>query len=186
MAQYFYSKQLSFTLRSWVHEVFSRFGTVSPGLGDNYASKWGSGIFPHTKYMSRCVENSQNHTLLLRFSPILGRRIEKQGKLWDKVFLAFQIFFQDWRKTKQQSVVLRIFHTPWHIFCVWKNARTPFWCIVVSQSRGDRSKTWENFMDSGSKSETYAFLNNLGQWQEHCYQVILPQVICQIQTPIIN
>ena len=47
------------TLRSCVHEVFSRFGTVSPGLGDNYASKCGSGIFPHTKCMSRCVENSQ-------------------------------------------------------------------------------------------------------------------------------
>jgi hypothetical protein len=49
-------------------------------------------FFPHTKYMSQCVENSQNHTLLLRFSPIPGRRFEKQGKLWDKVFLAFQTF----------------------------------------------------------------------------------------------
>ena len=96
---------ICFTLRSWVHEVFSRFVTVSPGSGDNYESKCGSGIFPHKKYMS-------------------------------------------------QSVVLRIFHAPWHIFCVWKNVRTTFWCIVVSQSRGDRSKTWENFMDSGSQSET--------------------------------
>ena len=64
---------------------------------------------------------------------------------------------------KQQSVVLRIFHAPWHIFCVWKKARTTFWCIVVSQSRGDRSKTWENFMDSGSQSETYTNCQSYGQ-----------------------
>ena len=88
-------KLLSLTLRSWVHEVFSRFGTVSLGLGDNYASKCGSGIFPHSKYMSRCVENSQNHTLLLRFSPIPGRRFEKQGELcpigrcFENMFLEF-------------------------------------------------------------------------------------------------
>ena len=57
-------------------------------------------------------------------------------------------------KAKHQSVVLRFFHTLWHIFCAWKTVRTSFWCIVVSQSRGDRSKTWEHFMDSGSQSNT--------------------------------
>ena len=36
--------------------------------------------------------NSRNHTMFLYFSPILGRRFEKQGKQWDKVYLAFQTF----------------------------------------------------------------------------------------------
>ena len=74
---------MCFTLRSWVRDMFSHFRTVSPGLGDNYASKCSSDSFPHTKYMSPCVENSQNHTLMFRFSPIPGRKFEKQGKLWD-------------------------------------------------------------------------------------------------------
>ena len=84
-----------------------------------------------------------------------GDGLKSKENYGTKFFLLFQPSPQDWRKTKQQSVVLRIFHASWHIFCVWKNARTTFWCIVVSQSRGDCSKTWENFMDSGSQSETY-------------------------------
>ena len=42
--------------------------------------------------MSRCAENSQNHTLLLCFSPIPGERFEKQGKQCPIVFFAFQTF----------------------------------------------------------------------------------------------
>ena len=72
------------TLRSWVHENVSHYRTVSPRLGDNCASKCCSDNFPHTKYMSPCVENSQNHTLMIRCSPIAGRRFEKLGKLWDR------------------------------------------------------------------------------------------------------
>ena len=72
------------TLRSWVHDIFSHYRTVSPRLGDNCASKCCSDNFPHTKYMSPCVENSQNHTLMIRCSPIAGRRFEKLGKLWDR------------------------------------------------------------------------------------------------------
>ena len=105
--------------------------------------------------MSRCVKNSQNHTLLLCFSPIPGEGLKSKENFVPYFSLLFKPFPRDWRKRKQQSVVLKIFHAPWHIFCVWKNIRTTFWCIVVSQSRGDRSKTWENFMDSGSQSETY-------------------------------
>ena len=69
-----------------------------------------------------------------------------------KFSLLFKPSPRDWRKTKQQNVVLRIFHAPWHIFCVWKNARTTFWCIVVSQFPG---RPFKNVMDSGSQSETY-------------------------------
>ena len=70
-----------------------------------------------------------------------GEGLKSKENYGTKFSLLFKPSPRDWRKTKQQSVVLRIFHAPWHIFCVWKNARTTFWCIVVSQSRGDRSKT---------------------------------------------
>ena len=62
-------------------------------------------------------------------------------RLGTKFSLLFKPSPRDWRKTKHQSVVLRIFHAPWHIFCVWKNARTTFWCIVVSQVLGIKSNT---------------------------------------------
>ena len=112
---------ICFTLRSWVHEVFSRFRMFSPGLGDNYAVKCGSGIFPHTKYMSRCVENSQNHTLLLSISPIPGRSFKKQGKLWDKVFLAFQTFSPGLEKNEGTKCGSENFQrTVTYILCVEK------------------------------------------------------------------
>ena len=146
------------TLRSWVHKMFSHFRILYLVLGDKYVSKCSSDSFPHTKYMSPCVENSQNHTLIFRFSPIPGRRFEKQGKLWDRFFQSFPCFLNllpgIGEKTKHQYVVLRVFNTWWHIFCVWKTVKTTFWRIVVSQSRGDCSKMWEHFMDSGSQSET--------------------------------
>ena len=84
-----------------------------------------------------------------------GEVLKSKENYGTKFSLPFKPSPQDWRKMNQQSVVLRMFHASWHIFCAWKNARTTCWCIVVSQSRGDRSKTWENFMDSGSQSETY-------------------------------
>ena len=83
---------LCFTLRSWVHEMFSHLKTVSPGLGDNYASKCSFDCFPHTKYTSPCVENSQNRTLMFSFSSILWRRFEKQGKLWENLSHGFPCF----------------------------------------------------------------------------------------------
>ena len=50
-----------------------RFWKVSPGLGENYASKYGSGIFPHTVTYILCVEKCQNHILMHSFLPIPGR-----------------------------------------------------------------------------------------------------------------
>ena len=128
---------------------------VSPGLGDNYASKCGSGIFPHTKYMSRCVENSQNHTLLLRFSPIPGRRFEKQGKLcpiWDKVFLAFQTFSPGLEKNEATKCGSENFpRTVTYILCVEKcqNHILMHSCLPIP------GRPFKNVMDSGSQSETY-------------------------------
>ena len=67
------------TLRSWVYEIFWHSRTISPWVGDNCVSKCSSDRIPHTKYMSSCVENSQNHTLMFCCSLILGRRFEKHG-----------------------------------------------------------------------------------------------------------
>ena len=77
------------TLRSWVHEMFSHYRTVTPRLGDNSLSKCSSNSFSHTKYMSSCVENSQNHTLMFCCSPIPRRRFEKRRKLWDRFVSQF-------------------------------------------------------------------------------------------------
>ena len=91
------------TLRSWVHNMFSHFRTVSPGLGDNYASKCSSANFPHTKYVSLCVEKSQNHTLMFHFSPIWGEGLkskENYGTDFPIVFLAFQTFSSGLDKNK--------------------------------------------------------------------------------------
>ena len=58
--QDFGSDHISCILRSWVHEIFMHSTTVSPQLGDNYASKCTSENFPLTKYISPCLENSRN------------------------------------------------------------------------------------------------------------------------------
>ena len=133
---------------------FSHSIEVSLQLGDNFVSKWSSDSFPNTKYMSPCMESSQNHTLMFCCSPIPGRRFEKQGKLWDRfVPQFFSISWpspRDWRPTLLCNVVLTVFHTWWCIFCVWKIVRTTFQRIVVSQSWGDCSRMWENYMDPGS------------------------------------
>ena len=74
------------TLISWDHEIFIHYRNVSPWLGDNYASKYSSEKFPHTKYMSPCVENSQNRTLMVCCSLIPGRGFERL------LFLLFMTF----------------------------------------------------------------------------------------------
>ena len=87
---------IGWTLRSWVHEIFSQYRTVSPRLGDNYASKCSSDNFLHTKYVTPCVENCQNYIAMHCRSPISGRRSwngEKTvGQICPIVFLAFQTF----------------------------------------------------------------------------------------------
>ena len=96
-----------------------------------------------------CVENSQNHTLMFCFSLILQRRLEKQGKLWDRfVPYFFSIswpFLHDWRPTMHCSVVLTVFHTLWYIFCVWKTVRTTLQCMVGLQSWRKGHEMEKNF-----------------------------------------
>ena len=84
------------TLRSWVHEILSHYRTVSPRLGDNYVSKCSSDSFPHTKYVSPCVVKCQKYIAMHHWSHVLT--------------LFFTPSPHDWRTTKHQSVVLRVFH----------------------------------------------------------------------------
>ena len=83
------------------------------------------------------------------------------------VILAFQPSDQDWRTTKHQSLVLRVLHAGWHILFMWKTVRDTFWHTVVSQSRGDCSIMWENFMDPGSESATYTL--RCQAWDTHFF-----------------
>ena len=64
------------TLRSWVHNMFSHFRTVSPGLGSNYASKCSSASFPRMVTYILCVENCQNYILTHSCLPIPGRLLK--------------------------------------------------------------------------------------------------------------
>ena len=70
---------ICFTLRSWVHETFQHLRTVSPRLGDNYESKCSSDSFPHTNYMSPCVENCRNYIALHCWFPIAGKSHEMEN-----------------------------------------------------------------------------------------------------------
>ena len=110
----------------------------------------------HTQNICHSVWKNLRTTLwCFVFLQSRGEGLKSKENYGTKFYLLFKPSPRDWRKRKHQSVVLRNFHTLWHIFWVWKTVRTTFWRIVVSQSRGDRSKTWENFMASGSQSETY-------------------------------
>ena len=146
-------KCLCCTLRSWVHAIFWHYRTVSPRLGDIHASKCSSDNFPHTKYISPCVKNFQNYITKQHWSPIAGKRSWNGEKLWDKSVPELSLLFKpsprDWRTTKYQSVVLRVFHSWWHIFCVWKTVIFTFDtqlspnCNNVRKFHGPRISEWK-------------------------------------------
>ena len=102
--------------------MFSHFRTVSPVLGDNYASICSFDCFPHTKYMSPCVENSQYHILMFCVSPIPGSRFkkeEKYGKYFPIVFLVFQTFSPGLEKNETSICCSESFpRTLMYILCV--------------------------------------------------------------------
>ena len=126
----------------------SYYRTVSPQLGDKCVSNVALTVF-HT-------QNLSNHTFFILCSPFPGRRCDKQGKLRHR--FVPQFFWpspRNWRPTMHCNVVLTVFLVWWYIFCVLKFVRTTFWQIVVSQSWGDCSIMWENFMNPGSESATY-------------------------------
>ena len=64
--------------------------TVSPRLEDNCVSKCSYDSF-HTKNIIMCGKLSEPHFYVF-CSSILGRRFEKQGKLWEKFVQQFSPF----------------------------------------------------------------------------------------------
>ena len=148
------------------------------GLGDNCVSKRSSDSFSHTKYMSSCVENSQNHTLMFFLFSNPREKVWKarktMGQICPIVFLHFMTFSQ----RLETNIALQCSSDSfpqiwWYIFCVWKIVRNTFWRIVVSQSRGDCSIMSKNCMEPRSESATETFserkkmhfaCNNLSQY----------------------
>ena len=61
------------TLRSWVYGI-SHIIEQSPRDWETTVCKCCSDSFPHTKFISLCLENSHKHTLMFRCYPIPGRR----------------------------------------------------------------------------------------------------------------
>ena len=77
---------------------------------DSQNSKFSLEYLTHKIYVTVCGKFSELHFDTF-FSPIRGRRFEKQEKLCHIVFLAFQTFSPGLDKMKHQSVVLRVVHT---------------------------------------------------------------------------
>ena len=65
------------------------FRTVSPQLGDNYASECSSKKLPHTKYMSPCMETFRTTLWCFVVLQSLGKKSRKTMGL---VFLHFRTF----------------------------------------------------------------------------------------------
>ena len=91
-----YNSSMHCTLRSWVHEMFSHFRTVSPGLGDNcflhfmtfsprletnVALQCTSDSFPHMVIYILCVENCQNYISMHSCLPFAGRLFYNVSRL---------------------------------------------------------------------------------------------------------
>ena len=109
-----------------------------------------SDSFSHTKYISPCVENSENNTLMSFLFSNPMEKVKKARKTMEQIYsTVFSMSWLSpcgWRPTMHYNVVLTDFHTWWYIFCVWNIVRTTFWRIVLSQLRGDCSIMLENCM----------------------------------------
>ena len=86
---------IGFTLRSWIHEIFSHDRTVSPRLGNNYALKCSFDNFTHTMYTTMHGKRSELHCNTSLVSNC-GEKVMKWRKTVEQirpiVFLAFQTF----------------------------------------------------------------------------------------------
>ena len=65
---------VSWTLRSWLHEISALIMTLSPGLEKNYTLEWSSNSFPGMTSMSGCLENCQKYIPKSQCSPIQETR----------------------------------------------------------------------------------------------------------------
>ena len=101
------------------------FLTVTPPLGDNYASKCSSDKFPQTKYTSPCVEHCPelhcNALLVSNFAEKVMKWRKTVGQIGPIVFLAFHAFSPVLENNETSKCGSESFPRIWHIFCVWKN-----------------------------------------------------------------
>ena len=139
----FACKWVRCTLRSWVHELFSHYRTVSPGLGDNCVNKCSSDSFSHTNICHYAWKTLK--TTLWCFIVLQSQGEGLKSKENYGTDLSHSFFFSiswpspyDWRTMMHFSVVLTVFNTWWCIFCVWIHISTTLQRIVVNQSWGYR------------------------------------------------
>ena len=96
-------------LKSWLHEIFIHFRTVSPWLEDNYDLKCNFAIFPHTKYLCHIAWKTVRTTLpcivVLQLRGEGHKKRERKktmGQICPLVFLVFRTFSMQLEK-KQTS-----------------------------------------------------------------------------------
>ena len=149
-------ESLCCTLRSLVHEIFSHYRTVSPRLGDHYASKCSSDNFPHTKHILLCVENCQNYIAMHRWSPIARWRSWNWDKLCDS-FPCFSNLLPVIGEQQNIKVWFSKFSTHEDVYFVCEKLSE---LHFDTHLRGDSSIIWENVMHRGSQSATYRYYLN--------------------------
>ena len=133
------------TQRSWVHEFFILFTTFSPQLGNNDTLKLCSGNFPYITCVTMYGKLSELHLIVSLFLNC-GEKVLKSSKTLVPQFLYFLgPSSRDLRTTIQWTVVLKIFHTWWHICFV---------CNILPQLRGEGPNKDKNFRLPGSQSVT--------------------------------
>ena len=133
-----FSSLIGCTLRSWVHEIFWHYTTVSPQLVDNYALKCTSDKFPHKIWITMPGKLSELHCN----ASLVSNRGEKVMK-WRKivgqicpiVFLAFFIFSPALENSKTSKCDSESFPDMMTYILCLKTVRSTFWRTVVSQSR---------------------------------------------------
>ena len=103
----------------------------------------------------KIISTTLQHIIVLQSR---GESHKKLGKLQDRlvkyVFYCLWPSPSNWRTTIHYDIVLKIFHTWWHILCAVKVITAAFQCIGVVKLWGDCPSTYENCMVPGSESAT--------------------------------
>ena len=149
-------------------------------------------------YVTMYEQLSELHCNVSLFSNH-GEKVRKtrktRGQICPIIFYFSWPSPRDWRTTIHCNAVLTIFHTWWHIFCVWIFVGTAFWWIVVFQSRGDCPRTFTNFIVPGSESASYILLLTvkLSGWHpififsySALYCTVLTYTLCHLYFKSVN
>ena len=128
----------NFMLR--LHSEILLFSTFSLLLEDIDTFQCSSDSFPHWPHISGCAKLSELHFDVSFFShhgeKVLKRHIT-MGQIWDRFSWPFP---PNWRTMIHWNVLLRVLHTHWDIWSMWKTVGTTLKCINVLQSRGEGPK----------------------------------------------